>query len=92
MITREPEFFPPSRNAFGRVGRSIVFAFRATGQATMLLISAILAMRYMFTKRSRHEILVQMFVFGIKSLGVITVVAVFTGMILALQTGIALSR
>ena len=33
-----------------------------------------------------------MFVSGIKSLGVITVVAVFTGMILALQTGIELSR
>ncbi len=92
MITREPEFFPPSRNAFGNVGRSVVFAFRATGQATMLLISGIIAMRFMFTKRSRHEILVQMFVFGIKSLGVITVVAVFTGMILALQTGIALSK
>jgi len=92
MITREPEFFPPSRNAFGNVGRSVVFAFRATGQSTMLLISAIIAMRFMFTKRSRHEILVQMFVFGIKSLGVITVVAVFTGMILALQTGIALSQ
>lgn len=92
MITREPEFFPPSRNAFGNVGRSVVFTFRAMGRTTMLLISAIIAMRFMFTKRSRHEILVQMFVFGIKSLGVITVVAVFTGMILALQTGIALSK
>ncbi len=92
MITREPEFFPPSRNVFGRVGRSIVFYFRSAGRATLLLFSAIVAMRYMFTKRSRHEILVQMFVFGIKSLGVITVVAVFTGMILALQTGIALSK
>ncbi len=90
MITREPEFFPPSRNVFGRVGRSVVFSFRETGRATLLLFSAIAAMRYMFTKRSRHEIVVQMFVFGIKSLGVITVVAIFTGMILALQTGIAL--
>jgi len=33
-----------------------------------------------------------MFTSGIKSLGVITVVAVFTGMILALQTGIELRR
>jgi len=33
-----------------------------------------------------------MFVFGIKSLGVITIVAVFTGMILALQTGIELRK
>jgi phospholipid/cholesterol/gamma-HCH transport system permease protein len=92
MITREPEFFPPSRNNFGRVGRSVVFAFRETGRATFLLFAAIGAMRYMFTRRSRHEILVQMFVFGIKSLGVITVVAIFTGMILALQTGIELRK
>ena len=92
MITREPEFFPPSRNIFGSLGRGVVFAFRETGQATLLLFSAIVAMRFMFTKRSRREILVQMFVFGIKSLGVITVVAVFTGMILALQTGIELRK
>ncbi len=92
MITREPEYFPPSRNVFGQVGRSTVFAFRRTGQAFLLLLSSIVAMRFMFTKRSRHEIVVQMFVFGIKSLGVITVVALFTGMILALQTGIELRK
>lgn len=33
-----------------------------------------------------------MYITGIKSLGVITVVALFTGMILALQTGLALRR
>ena len=92
MITREPEFFPPSSNKIGEIGRLAVFTFRETGRAFLLLVSAIAAMRYIFTKRSRHEILVQMFVFGIKSLGVITVVAVFTGMILALQTGLALRQ
>jgi phospholipid/cholesterol/gamma-HCH transport system permease protein len=49
-------------------------------------------MRFAFTKRARREIVVQMYVAGIKSLGVISVVAVFTGMILALQTGIELRR
>lgn len=58
----------------------------------MLFGQAAWAMRFMFTPRSRREIVGQMFVFGIKSLGVITVVAVFTGMILALQTGIELAR
>ncbi len=43
-----------------------------------------------FSRRSRHEVLVQLFISGIKSLGVITVVAMFTGMILALQTGLEL--
>lgn len=92
MITREPEFFPPSRNLLGWLGRLVVFAFRETGLAVLMLFAAIGAMRYMFTKRARREILMQMFVFGIKSLGVITVVAVFTGMILALQTGIELRK
>lgn len=40
----------------------------------------------------RHEVIYQMFLTGIKSLGVITVVALFTGMILALQTGLELRR
>lgn len=46
----------------------------------------------MFGKRMRHEVLYQLFLSGIKSLGVITVVALFTGMILALQTGLELRR
>jgi phospholipid/cholesterol/gamma-HCH transport system permease protein len=55
-------------------------------------VDALMSLRCVWTKRTRQEILVQMFVTGIKSLGVITVVAVFTGMILALQTGIELRR
>ncbi len=92
MITREPESFPPSRNALGRLGRSAVFACRKGGQAVLLLAATFGTMRYMFTARSRREIVTQMFVCGIKSLGVITVVALFTGMILALQTGIELRK
>ncbi|MGQ9662432.1 MAG: MlaE family ABC transporter permease, partial [Kiritimatiellia bacterium] len=40
----------------------------------------------------RREAIVQMFLAGIKSLGVVTIVAIFTGMILALQTGIELRK
>lgn len=40
----------------------------------------------------RLEFFRQMFVSGVKSLGVVSIVALFTGMILALQTGIELSR
>lgn len=53
---------------------------------------AFLALRHVFSHRNRHEVLFQMYVAGIKSLGVVTVVAVFTGMILALQTGLELRR
>lgn len=57
-----------------------------------MLLEAIAFTRYTFSERSRGAVLHQMFVTGIKSLGVITVVALFTGMILALQTGLELRR
>jgi len=57
-----------------------------------MLGQAFLFVPHMFNKRMRHEVLYQLFLTGIKSLGVITVVAMFTGMILALQTGIELRR
>lgn len=92
MITREPEYFPPSVNLFGRVGRLFLFFCRDAGQGTLLLAQSVASLRYVLTPRSRREVVVQMYVMGIRSLGVITVVAVFTGMILALQTGIELQR
>ena len=92
MVTREPEYFPEPRHWVGRLGRVFVFSFRQTGQSVLLFLQALLCMRTMFRPRARREIVVQMFVFGVKSLGVITVVAMFTGMILALQTGIELRR
>lgn len=58
----------------------------------MMLFEAFFHMRSMFGKRMRHEVMNQMYIAGIKSLGVITVVGMFTGMILALQTGLELRR
>jgi len=58
----------------------------------MLLAEAVLFIPHIVRARSRHEVLNQMFIGGIKSLPVITVVSMFTGMILALQTGIELRR
>lgn len=92
MITREPEYYPPPKNLIGKIGREVLFACRDAGRVVMLLLVSLISMRFMFTRRARREIVGQMFISGIKSLGVITVVAVFTGMILALQTGIELSR
>jgi phospholipid/cholesterol/gamma-HCH transport system permease protein len=92
MITREPEYFPPSLNVLGRIGREFLFACRSAGRATILLARALLAVRHAASFRSRREIVMQMYVYGIKSLGVITVVGLFTGMILALQTGLELRR
>jgi phospholipid/cholesterol/gamma-HCH transport system permease protein len=57
-----------------------------------MLAEAVWYVRHVFARRMRNEVLYQMYLSGIKSLGVITVVAMFTGMILALQTGLELRR
>ena len=92
MITREPEFFPPPINQIGQFGRNILLTCRNTGRAILILNQAFLDLRFMFSQRSRPEVLHQFYVTGIKSLGVISVVAMFTGMILALQTGLELRK
>ncbi len=66
--------------------------FHDTGHAMYMLMEAVLFIRFAFGRRSRFETATQMYVTGIKSLAVITVVALFTGMILALQTGLELRR
>ncbi len=65
---------------------------RGVGQAMLMLAEAVLFIPWALDKRSRHELFYQLYLTGIKSLGVITVVAAFTGMILALQTGLELRR
>lgn len=57
-----------------------------------MLAEAMADLRFALSSRNRFEVIYQMFLAGIKSLGVITVVAMFTGMILALQTGLELRR
>lgn len=74
------------------MGRRILLTLRNTGRGLLMIGAAFAALRHVLSHRNRHEVLFQMFVTGIKSLGVITVVAMFTGMILALQTGLELRR
>lgn len=63
-----------------------------TGHAMFMLLEATWFIQFAFGKRSRNETVTQLYITGIKSLAVITVVALFTGMILALQTGLELRR
>jgi phospholipid/cholesterol/gamma-HCH transport system permease protein len=92
MRRREPEIFRPPRNDVARLGREFLLVCRSVGRAGLLLWDAILSMRHVLSARVRREVVTQMMVYGIKSLGVITIVAVFIGMILALQTGIELRK
>jgi len=92
VISREPEYYPATHSFVEELGRRVLSICRESGRALLMLGSAIANLRYMGQKRPRRDIVMQMFSYGIKSLGVITVVAVFTGMILALQTGIELRK
>ncbi|MFT5497589.1 MAG: phospholipid/cholesterol/gamma-HCH transport system permease protein, partial [Kiritimatiellia bacterium] len=91
-ITREPKFYEPATTTVQRVGRQVLILWESVGRAAIMAGLAFLDFRYIFSRRNRHEVFYQMFVTGIRSLGVLTVVALFTGMIFALQTGIELAR
>jgi phospholipid/cholesterol/gamma-HCH transport system permease protein len=78
--------------SFQRLGRLILLACHDMGHALIMTGSAFLYTRTMWRPRARREVASQLYITGIKSLGVITVVAFFTGMILALQTGLELRR
>ena len=75
-----------------QVGGKTLNLMHNTGHAIFMLLEAIWFIQFAFGKRSRQETVTQMYITGIKSLAVITVVALFTGMILALQTGLELRR
>jgi phospholipid/cholesterol/gamma-HCH transport system permease protein len=65
---------------------------RNTGIALIMLAEAFRDVPAMVGARHRQDVLSQQYLTAIKSLGVITVVGLFTGMILALQTGLELRR
>jgi len=57
-----------------------------------MLGEAVVLSPYALAPRSRPEIVRQMYTAGIRTLGVVTVVALFTGMIMALQVGLELRK
>ncbi|MDR0993183.1 MAG: ABC transporter permease [Verrucomicrobiota bacterium] len=92
MITREPHIFAPPANVFAALGRAVITACQATGRGMMMLLGSLAQTPHLFSRRNRSDVMEQLYIVGIKSLAVVTVVAVFTGMILALQVGIELRR
>ncbi len=78
--------------SFRRLGQKILLACHDMGNALIMLGSATRYLHTAWRRRARTEIAAQLYITGIKSLGVITVVAFFTGMIFALQTGLELRR
>lgn len=93
MITREPVYAGPPRNVFDAVWRNVLLRLGAIGAAGSMTVQALAGIPALFvTGRKRRELTRQLFITGIKSLAVITVVGMFTGMILGLQVGLELRR
>lgn len=92
MITREPYEFPEDANRFERLVLASKQGIAELGRGVLMGLRALRCASALKRPRARDEFMRQMFVSGIESLPVITVVAIFTGMILALQIGIELRR
>ncbi len=93
MITREPVYSDVTDNVLVGLGRGLVLGMGNIGRAGSMTIQALAGMPLLFaTRRQRRELVRQMFLMGIKSLPVISVVGMFTGMILGLQVGLELRR
>ncbi len=88
MISFEQEYSDRSNNAVAGTGRCIIRNVRNAGKGLLVLIEAAMWLVHVFKRR--QEVGRQMLIVGIKSLGVTSTVALFTGMILSLQAGLIL--
>jgi phospholipid/cholesterol/gamma-HCH transport system permease protein len=75
---------------FSETGTNMINIIKRIGYTLILLFKTIYYLRFVVSKRS--ELFKQMYIAGVKSLLVCGIVAFFTGMILALQTGIELKK
>lgn len=91
-VLREPHNPPPTETFIQGMGRSALEVVYEVGQATLLMVAGLSATRHLWNRRSRDATVRQLYLTGIKSLPVVTIVAGFTGMILALQTGLELRK
>ncbi len=78
------------KNILYDTGRRVLEIFEVTGFTILLLLETVYYLKYAF--RKRREIFRQMYIAGVKSLLVCSLVAMFIGMILALQAGLELMR
>ena len=92
-FTREPLYEDVPSNHWEALRRHAVGLFLAVGRCGRLAIESLACLPVTLARRdSRAAFMKQLYVAGIRTLPVITVVGLFTGMILGLQVGLALRR
>lgn len=92
MIIREPIQFSHPPSGIASLWWWFTLGAQDVGRATLLILRAIAGVGRLFSRRGRPMFTQQLYTIGIGSLPIITIVALFTGMILALQTGLELRR
>jgi len=75
---------------FSSVGDRMLHQIFFSGFTLILMLKTFIEMRFIFSKR--REIIKQMYVSGVKSMLVCSIVALFGGMILSLHTGVELKK
>ena len=92
-FTREPLYEDVPSNHWEALRRHAVGLSMAVGRCGRLAIESLACLPVTLARRdSRAAFMKQLYVAGIRTLPVITVVGLFTGMILGLQVGLALRR
>lgn len=88
QLQNEPYHHDPPSSLVQALGRALIDGLCAAGQGLLILLEA-LAWHVRLPRR-RADVIRQLYMVGIKSFPVTAVVALFTGMILSLQTGLEL--
>lgn len=92
-ITREPLYENAPSGPFDALRRHVVGGFSAVGRCGRIAVESLACLPVVLARRdSRAAFIRQLYTAGIRTLPVITVVGLFTGMILGLQVGLALRR
>lgn len=92
-ITREPIYESMPSGFLDALARSVVVKFSSVGRCGRLAVESLAYLPSVLVRAdSRAAFLRQLYTAGIRTLPVISVVGLFTGMILGLQVGLALMR
>ena len=92
-ITREPIYEDGANSRLENLRRHAVEFFAALGQTGRLMVESLAYLPVTICRSSsRSAFIRQLYTTGIRTLPVITVVGLFSGMILGLQVGLALRR
>lgn len=92
-IVREPMWDDAPRSRAQGVIRHLTKFLSSLGWAARIMIGSVAAFPAVICRRSgREDLFKQLYVTGIRTLPIITIVSVFIGMILALQVGLELRR